>query len=149
MTLNDDHKLVQFLRQHRPPVPPAAPNLEDRIMAALETTTWEQPSLSPPLAIRSRSSPWYLQARRWWVAGMALTVGVFAAWMGQRAWLTAQTPSPTEIAEMEQFMEQSWQGVVASSTTDVYSPFFGEVDVDASVAVTAEASLEAATEGEF
>ncbi len=27
----DDRPLVQFLRQHRPPAPPAAINLEDRL----------------------------------------------------------------------------------------------------------------------
>ncbi len=119
-----DRKLVQFLRQYRPTVPPAAANLEDQLMAALDTRDWEQ----PPIARRepAPSTPWYQRRRRWVVAGTILTASLFATWMGQRAWQMAQTPSPAEIAEIEQFMEQSWQGVVVSHATDGDNPLFTE-----------------------
>ncbi|WP_448573006.1 hypothetical protein [Trichothermofontia sp.] len=139
----DDRPLVQFLRQYRPPAPPAAINLEDRLMAALTTTDWESdedtdthwtadtaPPWVTPSAPASRSRPWARQSRRWLMAGTALTASVIAAWSGQRLWRLAQAPSPTELAEIEQFMEQSWQGTVVSATTDVYNPFWPEVDFE-------------------
>lgn len=111
-----DRKLVQFLRQYRPPVPPAAANLEEQLMAALDIRDWEQ----PPIAHRepAPSTGWYQRRQRWVVAGTILTASLFATWLGQRAWQMAQTPSPAEVAAIEQFMEQSWQGVVVSHATD-------------------------------
>lgn len=137
----DDRTLVQFLRQHRPPVPPAAINLEDRIMAALSTTDWEIDkdtpwaadnisSLAEPIAPTSRSRVWGGPSRWWLIAGTALMASVLAGWGGQRLWRLAQTPSPAEVAEIEQFMEQSWQGTVVSATTDVYNPFWSEADFE-------------------
>ncbi len=44
----DDLALIQFLRQHRPSVPTAPPDLEDRIMAALDQPFVETPSREFP-----------------------------------------------------------------------------------------------------
>jgi len=132
----DDRTLVQFLRQHRPTVPPAAVNLEDQIMAALSATDWEtdrEMDLSPhgerssvPMPPGRRSRRWGQGGQRWLVAGTALVASLFAAWVGQRVWVTAQAPSPEEVAELEQFMEQSWQGAVVSTSTDSDTAFWLE-----------------------
>ena len=55
----DDDRLVDFLRHHRPEPPPAAPNLEAQIMAAVEplpSTTvhrrrWAWPALAASLML--------------------------------------------------------------------------------------------------
>jgi hypothetical protein len=86
----DDDRLVDFLRRHRPVPPTAPPELEDRIMAALEP---------PPLAVRPvpRDRPW---PQRWAIP--ALAASALLAWGG---WATLRSPrSPaTEIAQVEDF----------------------------------------------
>lgn len=129
----DDCTLVQFLRQHRPTVPPAAIDLEDRVMAALATTDWETdgvPSRVTPIAPALGIHLWRRPSRQWLLAGTVLAVSVLAAWSGQRLWRLAQAPSPAEVAEIEQFMEQSWQGTLVSATTDAYNPFWPEAELE-------------------
>ncbi len=82
-----DHNLADFLRQNRPPVPPAAPSLEADILAAMGGL----PALtSPPVAPRARRP-------RLWLVPPALAAGVIATFWGYHA-LTPVTLSEAELA---------------------------------------------------
>ena len=87
-------RLVDFLRQHASAVPPAAPDLEQQVMAAV--------AASPHLPARHRL----------WFVPTAVAIAVIA-WAGHRL-LVPVAPSPTELAGIEAFMESNWDGVLSS-----------------------------------
>lgn len=102
-------KLTDFLQQHRPPVPPPNPDLEDRILAAVSQT---QPERSPPRR-------WVLP--RWYVPG-AIAASLLVAIAGYQL----LQPTNSMIAEqqaIESFIEASWQGALNdSSEDDIFPP---------------------------
>jgi hypothetical protein len=104
----DDPKLTHFLQQHRPPVPPPAPNLEDRILAAVSQT---QPERSP---LRLRVMP------NWAVPG-AIAASVLVAIAGYRL-LQPANPTIAEQQAIESFIEASWQGALNDSSEDDIFP---------------------------
>ena len=92
--------LAAFLRQHRPCVPPAADELEDRVMQAVET-------LHPQPARR----------KLWLVSGM-LAASLAIATAGYRL-LTPATPSAAQLSDLEAFLVNNWNGLVNGSEADV------------------------------
>lgn len=112
---DDDSKLVNFLQQHRAQVPPAASELEDQILAAVEAA-------SKPVPTRAgeggRFPLWGTgpQSRRCrpWIVSSAIAAGVIAAVVGYRQLMPTQ-PSATELANLESFMENSWYSTVTDS----------------------------------
>lgn len=95
---NDDERLVEFLRQYRPDVPPAAPNLEAEI--------WQAIASSPQSSFQPRSLR-VLPPFRKLATGIA--AGFLLAWGGVRL-LTPATLIDT--ASLETFMVNHWDGVV-------------------------------------
>ncbi len=91
----DDDGLVNFLRQHASAVPPAAPDLEQQVMAAV--------AASPRLPVKHQ---------KLWLVPTAVAIAVIA-WAGHRL-LMPVAPSATELAGIEAFMESSWDGVLSS-----------------------------------
>ena len=96
----DDQPLVTFLRQHRPAPPPPAPDLEERILAAVA---------NEPAHVRQ------YRHRRLWIVPPAIAAGVLIARAGHRL-LTPPTPSPAEIANLEAFFVNSWDGTLSDSS---------------------------------
>jgi hypothetical protein len=94
----DPLALQKFLQQHRSPAPPPAPDLEDRILAAL----------TPQSHPRRRS--W-----RWQVAG-AIAASAIAGLIGYQVW--QPYPTATEFAALESFMEASWNDSVAGAAEE-------------------------------
>jgi len=89
----DDDALVTYLRRHRPEPPPAAPDLEARVMA--------QVKLAP------------VPSRRWarWTGAIAaLSAGTLLLWGGGR-WLS----SPA--GELEMFVVDVWVGTTTGPTS--------------------------------
>lgn len=117
----DDARLVDFLKQHRPVVPAATPDLEERIMAA----TIDKPS------VIDASSPGRWQRRtRWWLP-LAIATGFIAIAVYQ-SFLRPQ-PSEAELAELETFIESTWEGTVAEqpmTETEVVYPLVNEADAN-------------------
>jgi hypothetical protein len=100
---DDDKKLIQFVRQHRPQPPSAPPALEDRILDAVE---------QPNLPRRSRQRRWY---RSSWIPP-AIAASLLVSLASYHV-LTPQKPNSTDIASLETFVENSWQAT-ASDTSD-------------------------------
>ncbi len=94
---NDDECLVNFLRQHRPDVPPAAPDLEQLIIQSV--------AASPPKSTRYRQM---------WVVPPAIAAGLLIAWTGYRI-LMPVSFSAAQLASLNAFLESNWDGAVGGS----------------------------------
>ena len=92
--------LAAFLRQHRPCVPPAADDLEDRVMQAVET-------LHPQPA-----------RRKLWLVPGTLAASLAIAVAGYRL-LTPATPSAAQFSHLEAFLVNNWNSLVDGSDADV------------------------------
>ncbi|AFY64928.1 hypothetical protein [Geitlerinema sp. PCC 7407] len=112
---DEDPRLRTFLRRHRPVAPPAAADLEERLMEAIATEP------SPPVL---RCLP-----QRWlWVVPTAIAAGVTLLWGSDRLWSPPPLPE-TEIANLETFLEGSWTGSL-------------NPDTESAIVVSADAFLE-------
>ncbi|PSB25131.1 hypothetical protein [Stenomitos frigidus] len=117
---NDDHELVDFLKQHRPQTPPADPVLEERLFAAIES----QPQQDNVTPLR-RSQPRVRRSIAWFVPP-TLAAGLLVSVIGYRLLMPAK-PSATELANLQAFIESNWQGTVNSGSTDEETPLFNDV----------------------
>lgn len=108
---NDDHELVDFLKQYRPSLPPADSALEERLFDAIDAMPPQETLLpfsrSQP---RSRRSPV-------WLLPPTLAAGLLASVVAYRTLVPAK-PSAAELANLQAFIESNWQGTVSSNTTD-------------------------------
>ncbi|MEB3827115.1 hypothetical protein [Phormidium sp. CCY1219] len=93
---SDRDRLVAFLQQHRPEPPPPAGNLEARIMASTAN------SLPTPT---TKPKP-YL-----WLLPPALAAGLLLVW-GSYKTLAPPPQTATELAQIEAFMENTWDNVL-------------------------------------
>lgn len=103
---DDDPRLAEFLRQHRPPVPPASLELEEHLMAAIATTP--QPTEPPGLRMLSQRSPL-------WFIPPVVAAGMVGTVIASR--LLAPAPS-AEFANLETFVEESYMPVSERSPDD-------------------------------
>ena len=86
---SNDHDLAHFLRQNRPPVPPAKTNLETDILAAIAEPADHPVKLATPQIWRTRL---------WWMPPVLAASTIVAFW-GYRA-LTPVTLSEAELATL-------------------------------------------------
>lgn len=108
---NDDQRLVDFLRQHRADPTPPAPDLEEQLMQAIASN----PASGTAKVSYIRQADKH-RHRRWWVAPPAIAAGLLIAIAGSRL---HQSPKPqVELASLEAFMENSWDGVVNKEAVD-------------------------------
>ncbi|MEH2070821.1 MAG: hypothetical protein V7K47_22110 [Nostoc sp.] len=91
---DDDRDLVNFVRQHRPEVPPASPDLSQKILQQVETSIQPLPHHS-----------------RLWLVPPVIAAGLVAAFVSYRALVPAK-PSEAELATLQTFIESNWQGTV-------------------------------------
>lgn len=99
----DDRQWQEFLRKHRPVPPPAAADLEEQLMNAIER------------------SPQTASSRRLWAVPSALAASLLMAWSGYRTLI----PSPalsTNSASLEAFLENNWNDVLGETPAPVGSP---------------------------
>ncbi|AFY31199.1 hypothetical protein [Calothrix sp. PCC 7507] len=96
---NDDKDLVNFLRQHRPQVPPAAANLEQQILQQVQASSVQS---------RRQRSPF-------WLVPPMIAAGLLATVVIHRSLVPAQ-PSAAELASLETFIENNWQGTLSEHT---------------------------------
>ncbi|MCT7969368.1 hypothetical protein NG799_23920 [Laspinema sp. D1] len=88
--------LVDFLRQHRPDIPPASPQLEERILAAV---AGDRPR------VRGYS------LRLLWLVVPSIAASLSLAFWGIKPGLFSPTPA-SNSAQIEAFMEYTWNGLL-------------------------------------
>ncbi len=93
-----DRNLVNFLCQHRPQVPPAAPDLEQQILQKVKAY---------PLPTTSKRG-------RLWLLPSVAAAGLALAVVGYRVFIPAR-PTAAELASIEKFMESNWQSTVSEN----------------------------------
>ncbi len=123
---DDDRSLTNFLRQHRPAIPPASAELEEHVMALVAAT----PQAPEATRLRAAGEPDFAVvrqgARRWlWVVPSAIAAGLVAI-VGYQAWW-APRAAEAQLAELETFIESTWHGTVAEQPTADQTP--SELDV--------------------
>lgn len=111
---NNDQKLVDFLRQNRPDLPPENQDLESQIMAAVAAT--------PQNRGGQKSSVIPFRRRSLWLMPPAIAAGLSIAW-GTSLLLTPTPPTTTELASLEVFIENTWDGVLDQDSQDWYLGF--------------------------
>lgn len=98
-----EESLLRFLQDHATAPPPPAPELEDRIMQAIQSE--EQDPAPGTLVARWRQRTVWLPA--------ALAAGITVLWISVPRLLS---PEPVltmaEQAELEMFLESAWSGVI-------------------------------------
>jgi hypothetical protein len=116
---NDDHELVDFLKQHRPQTPPANSALEARLFDAIEALPQED-ELS-----RLRRSQTRARRSLVWFVPPTLAAGLLVSVVGYRLLMPAK-PNATELANLQAFIESNWQGTLNSGSTDEETPLFND-----------------------
>lgn len=128
---DDDKRLVEFLKANRPDVPPAAPDLEERIFQAVES--------EPPLNVSGFWQKHTARYKRLWLFPPAIAAGVMLIWgsnilrlgvntlpfqlpieVSDRTSTTSTTtmPNDAELVSLQTFLENNWNSVVASNQTE-------------------------------
>jgi hypothetical protein len=100
---SDDEQWQEFLQQHRSTPPPAADDLEDQLMNAIEESEkpaqgWRRWHTSPAIAQQSER---------------LIAAALLMAWSGYRALIPL--PALSNSASLEAFMENNWYGVVGET----------------------------------
>ncbi len=88
----DDRQWQEFLHKHCPTPPPAAADLEERLMKTIKKS--RQPVL----------------AQRLWAVPPALAASLLMAWSGYR--LLIPLPDSSNSASLEAFLQDNWNNVV-------------------------------------
>ena len=71
---NDDQRLVDFLRQNRPEIPPSSPELEDKLFQAITS--------SPPPHLHHHSPTHSSRYRQLWLVPPAIAASLALVWAG-------------------------------------------------------------------
>ena len=115
---NDDHELVNFLKQHRPQTPPSSPMAEDRLLEAIAVV----PKTKTVVAFRRSQR---VQRSSIWLVPPAIAAGLVATIVGYRAFVPAK-PSAAELANLQAFIESNWQGSVTNGNADEDTSLFND-----------------------
>ncbi|MDJ1183406.1 hypothetical protein [Roseofilum casamattae] len=102
-----DDRLVSFLQQHQPIPEPSSPGLEDQILQSIAELETE------PSSPRNRRIKWVSAA----IVTVSLLVGVggYQRWSAQMA---HQPLSEDEIANLDRFLETTWNEAILASETE-------------------------------
>lgn len=97
----DDKNLTGFLRKYRPDIPPAKSDFEQQLMTEIAKISHNSP----------KHKLFALPHRSLWLLPPTIAAGLLIAWNGHRALLSPQ-PSQAELASLEVFIENNWDGMV-------------------------------------
>jgi hypothetical protein len=118
---NSDKKLVNFLKQYRPKVPDAAPDFEQRVLAAIERndSARDLNRLGYSRFTESSQSSKFVGFPKWGFPA-AIVAGLLVFGSGYRVLVTAQLHAD-EAAHLEAFLVNNWEGVLNDSRTETMS----------------------------
>jgi hypothetical protein len=108
---NHDGDLVNFLRQHRPPIPPASADAEDRLLARI--------AAMPVVPAR------HPDRRRLWTVSGAIAAGLVASLIGYHTLMPRPYPSEAELVSLESFIETNWY-----ETVDTVDNEYSDIPLD-------------------
>jgi hypothetical protein len=111
---NNDQKLVDFIRQNRPALPPENQDLEAQIMAAVAAI--------PRSESGHNSSVIPFRRRSLWLMPPAIAASLLMAW-GTSRLLNPPPQTATELASLEVFIENTWDEVLDQDSPDWYLDF--------------------------
>ncbi len=116
---SSDQELVNFLKQHRPNIPEAAPDLEQKILAAIEinqaSVSYETHHTKTQLSASAKSdNRLKISSVSKWALSSAIAASLLVFWSGYRPFETAQLPDE-ETAQLEAFLVTNWEGVLQDS----------------------------------
>ncbi|MBD1810684.1 hypothetical protein NDA07_14130 [Microcoleus vaginatus DQ-U2] len=116
---SSDQELVNFLKQHRPSLPESAPDLELKILAAIESNQASLVNETHREKTRVTTSPksndrLKISSVSKWAVSSAIAAGLLVFWSGYRQFETAQLPDE-ETAKLEAFLVTNWEGVLHDS----------------------------------
>ena len=116
---SSDEELVNFLKQHRPSLPEAAPDLELKILAAIESNQASLVNETHREKTRATTSPksndrLKISSVSKWAVLSAIAASLLVLWSGYRPFETAQLPDE-ETAKLEAFLVTNWEGVLHDS----------------------------------
>ncbi|MFB2837896.1 hypothetical protein [Floridanema evergladense] len=133
---NDDQRLVNFLRQNRPEIPPSDPELEEKLFQAIAS--------SPTPQLHHHSPKNTSRHRQLWLVPPAIAASLALMFAGnylrERSPLTStsatvspnnnlaskynyfpdetQRPNHKELVKIESFLENNWSGVVTNNLSE-------------------------------
>ena len=110
--IHSDEKLVSFLKQYRPNLPKAAPDFEQKLLAAIdrnEAAARKLNYLGTPQFTESSKRLGIVGFRKW-VFPSAIAAGMLIFGSGYRVLITAQKAD--EAAHLEAFLVNNWEGVL-------------------------------------
>ncbi|ERT05111.1 putative rNA polymerase sigma-70 factor [Lyngbya aestuarii BL J] len=99
----NDQALINFLKQNRPTAPEATSDLEERIIAAIDT---DDPVLSESISTHPSVATKTLR-----LVSSLIAVGLTLFWMGYRL-VSSSSLSPSEQSQLEGFIESNWNGAM-------------------------------------
>ncbi|MEG3844379.1 hypothetical protein [Microcoleus sp. herbarium14] len=113
---NSDEKLVSFLKQYRSNSPEAAPDFEQKVLAAIDKNEVAARKLNyrgEPQFIRYHKKSEIVGFPKW-VFPSAIATGLLVFWSGYRVLVTAQFHAD-EATHLEAFLVNNWEGVLNDS----------------------------------
>jgi hypothetical protein len=115
---SDDEKLVDFLQQYRPNIPEAAPDFEEKLLAALDRDEVDRPQISSrKLQFNSPDRRSRMPSIPQWVFPGAIAASLLVSWSGYRL-LVPVAVHPDE-AHLEAFLINNWEGVANCSSEEI------------------------------
>ncbi|MFB2897630.1 hypothetical protein ACE1CI_32330 [Aerosakkonemataceae cyanobacterium BLCC-F50] len=113
---NDDQRLIDFLRQNRPEVPPSPPDLEEKLFCAIAS--------SPPPQLHHHSPNHPSRFRQVWLVPPAIAASLALAWGGNywrennslnNAFATINSLSPTTAPLLNKTISKSSKFLISNS----------------------------------
>ncbi len=107
-----DEKLIDFLKQYRPNLPEAAPDCEQRVLAAIDRNdTARELSHLGNSRFTDSSKRSKIVGFPKWAFPSAIAASLLVFWSGYRVLVTAQFHAD-EAAHLEAFLVNNWEGAL-------------------------------------
>ena len=127
---SSDQELVNFLKQYRPNIPEAAPDLEQKILAVIDRNEVAARKLNNWGKLQftgSHKKSGSIGFRKW-VFPSAIAAGLLVFGSGYRVLITAQKAD--EAAHLEAFLVNNWEGVLNDSRGENLPDFAVTTDTE-------------------